>query len=333
MVRKFVNGFRQSLKEVSVVGNDDKGSVIADKGGFEYVLGHHIQVVGRLIENKKVHGGEQQLGKGKSGFLSSRKNGDFLLYVVLIEEKTAEDTADFGTDIADGYVVYGFKYCFLSVQKGDLVLCEVAYGYFVSQSANAAACFQLSDYYLGKGGFSFAVLADKSDLFTSFNQYIEVFEYELVAVALVQLFYFYHNLAGMRCGWKTKPYCRGVGLIDLHSFQLFEHLDFGLHLLAFGSLVAETLYEFLGLGDLFLLIVELGDLLLSSLSEEFDVFGIIGLVIVYPAGCDFYGTVRDVVEEGSVMGNEDNGSVIAAKKVLQPLNGFDVEVIGRLVEQ
>ena len=48
---------------------------------------------------------------------------------------------------------------------------------------------------------------------------------------------------------------------------------------------------------------------------------------------DFNGAIGDTVEEGAVVGDENERAVVAGEVVLQPLDGLDVEVIGRLIKE
>lgn len=47
---------------------------------------------------------------------------------------------------------------------------------------------------------------------------------------------------------------------------------------------------------------------------------------------DFKDFVHDAVEEGAVVGDENDGAVEGIDSILQDFLGFDVEVIGRFVE-
>ena len=41
----------------------------------------------------------------------------------------------------------------------------------------------------------------------------------------------------------------------------------------------------------------------------------------------------DVIEEVAVMGNHDNGTEVLGQKVLQPRNGINIQMVGRLVHE
>ena len=125
----------------------------------------------------------------------------------------------------------------------------------------------------------------------------------------------------------------GRDLVDLGEIHLFEHLDARLDLLGFGGLVAETLDEGLDLGDLALLVGEGGHLRGAPFLHEDDIVGIGGLIVVDAAGGYLDGAGGDVVEESAVVRDEDDGAGIGGEEGLEPLDGDDVEVVGRFVEE
>lgn len=75
------------------MGNDDQGAVIFQEGSLEKVLGLHIEVVCRLVENQAIGLFHQELQKGQTGFLSSRKDRDRFENIVPAEEKSPEEVA------------------------------------------------------------------------------------------------------------------------------------------------------------------------------------------------------------------------------------------------
>ena len=61
--------------------------------------------------------------------------------------------------------------------------------------------------------------------------------------------------------------------------------------------------------------------------------GVVALEREALAAVEFEDPLRDVVEEVAVVGDGDDGAGVVAEEPLQPVDGFGVEVVGRLVEQ
>ena len=87
-----------------------------------------------------------------------------------------------------------------------------------------------------------------------------------------------------------------------------------------------------GIMLLTLLLVVVGFLLLfAAFLAEFQVFGVVYFVIVYPSHGHFNGTGGDVVYEFTVVADDDDSLSIADKEIFQPLYGFYVQMVRRLV--
>ena len=88
-----------------------------------------------------------------------------------------------------------------------------------------------------------------------------------------------------------------------------------------------------GIMLLTLLLVVVGFLLLfAAFLAEFQVFGVVYFVIVYPSHGHFNGTGGDVVYEFTVVADDDDSLSVADKEIFQPLYGFYVQMVGRLVQ-
>ena len=49
-----------AVQEIPVVGDDENGAFVVDQVVFQPCDGIHVQMVGRLVEQQKIRGGEQQ---------------------------------------------------------------------------------------------------------------------------------------------------------------------------------------------------------------------------------------------------------------------------------
>ena len=52
-----------------------------------------------------------------------------------------------------------------------------------------------------------------------------------------------------------------------------------------------------------------------------------------PAAIEFQDAGRHLAEQGSIVRNEEQRAAVAEQKILQPADGVDVQVVGRLVQQ
>ena len=61
----------QPIQKITVVTDADKRAVEVLEGSFEHILGLHIQVIRRLIENEQVAGFEQETNHRQTTAFSS----------------------------------------------------------------------------------------------------------------------------------------------------------------------------------------------------------------------------------------------------------------------
>ena len=106
-----------------------------------------------------------------------------------------------------------------------------------------------------------------------------------------------------------------------------------MHLHGLGGLVAEPLDEVLGVVDKFLLVLVGAHLLLHALLAQFHKLAVTHLVVIDFAQRDLDGAVGDIIDESAVVGHEQQGCVAVFQEGFQPLDGLDVQMVGRLIEQ
>ena len=120
---------------------------------------------------------------------------------------------------------------------------------------------------------------------------------------------------------------------DLDALDLFELLDAGLDLLGLGGLVAEAVDEgFEGLDAVALVFVG-GHQLGAALFLLRDVLLVVAVVDVHALVPELDGLVDGDVEEVAVVRDEDEGVGVVVEVVLEPVAGFEVEVVGGLVQK
>ena len=120
---------------------------------------------------------------------------------------------------------------------------------------------------------------------------------------------------------------------DLDALDLVELLDAALHLLGLGGLVAEAVDEGFELLDALALVAVGGLDLGAALGFLLEVFLVVAVVDVQALVPDLDDLVDGDVEEVAVVGDEDVSVGIGAQIVFEPVAGFEVEVVGRFVEQ
>ena len=182
-------------------------------------------------------------------------------------------------------------------------------------------------------GLTFAVLAYESHFVASLYSEVGILEHDMVAVCLSYVLHNHRIIAGARRGREFQPQCRSIFFVHFQKHQLFQHLDAALHLQGFGIGSLEALDEFFGFGDELLLVVVCLLLLFAPLFAELQVFGVVYFIVVDSSHGHFNGTGRDVVYKFAVVADDDDGFPVVDKKLFQPLDGLDVEVVGRLVQQ
>jgi len=193
--------------------------------------------------------------------------------------------------------------------------------------------FQFSHDALYQRGFTFAVLAYESHFVASLYGEVGIFEHDVLSVCLSYILHNDRIIAGTRRGRELQPQGRGIFFIYFQQYQFLQHLDTALHLQGFGIGPFETLDEFFGFGDELLLLVISLLLLFAAFFAEFQVFGVVYFVIVDASHGYLNGAGRDVIHEFAVVADDDNGFPVVDKEVFQPLDGLDVQVVGRLVQQ
>ncbi len=120
---------------------------------------------------------------------------------------------------------------------------------------------------------------------------------------------------------------------DFDALDLFEFLDARLHLLGLGCLGAEAIEECFEVLDLLALVAIGGLELCAALVLLALIFRVIALVNREALVPDFYGAVDGDIEKIAIMRDENVTERIAVQIILKPVAGFEVEVVGGLVEE
>ena len=138
---------------------------------------------------------------------------------------------------------------------------------------------------------------------------------------------------------------RRLGELEVDALELVHRLlhrdlleAFDLFFLGFGAgghrrLGAKAVDELLQVGDLTLLVLEGRRLLQLPVLLLLQVIVVVAGVAVQCAGAQFEDAVAEGVEEGAIMRNDDQPARVARQVFLKPEQRFQIEMVGRLVEQ
>ena len=181
--------------------------------------------------------------------------------------------------------------------------------------------------------FTFTVLAYESHLVATFNRQVGVAEHDMIAVRLPDAFHRDGITARTGRRREFQLQCRSIFLVYFQQFQFFQHLDTALHLQSLRIRPLETFDEGFRLGDELLLLVISLLLLFAAFLAQLQVLGVVYFVVVDAAHRYFNGAGGDVVHEFAVVADHDDRFAVIDQKIFQPLDRFDVEVVGRLVKQ
>ncbi len=180
---------------------------------------------------------------------------------------------------------------------------------------------------------AFAVLAYKRHLFATFDGKGYIREYSMRPIILAQFIADNRIIATAKTGRKLEVHRLVVDLIDLDGHDFLQLLDATLHLNRLGWLVPETLDKVLDVGDLFLLVFVSAQLLFASFGSQHHILIVWHLVILCMATGNLDGSRCNIVDESTVVTDKDHRFGLLSQKLLEPLNGIDIQVVGRFIEQ
>ena len=120
---------------------------------------------------------------------------------------------------------------------------------------------------------------------------------------------------------------------SLKAVHALDLLEFTLRLRSLASLGAEAVCKQLQSRNFTLLVFVGRHLLLNSRLTLFQKRIVIPTVTIQAAATKFDHRVDKTVEKFTVVGNQHDRSPVSAKMFLKPTKGFQVEMVGRFVQQ
>ena len=275
----------------------------------------------------------QHLGEVDAVAFTTGEDADFLLLVRALEVEGADIGARHDRDAAEVDDVRAagdfFPHVLVRIELVAALVHVTDLDRFADAHGAGVGLFLAKDH-LEQRGLARAVRADDADDAAGGQLEGEVVDQDVVAEGLGEVFRFQHDAAETGTGRDA----------DLRGHDLLA-LGFGGHLLIgvdtrlgfglAGLLAGADPFEFLGEGALAADIV--ARLLFHPLGLLFDPAGIVALEGHAATTVKFEDPVGDVVKEVAVVGDEDDAAGKVDQVVLQPGDGFGVEMVGRFVHQ
>ena len=133
---------------------------------LENVFSLHVEVIGRLVEDKKVYRFKQKFNHGKTSFLAPRQHFHFLVGSLATKHKRSEYITNFQTYVTYGHMVDGVEHRYFLVEKLRLVLGKIT-DFHVMPYFKRARERNLAHNTFDKRGLALAILSYKRYFFTS----------------------------------------------------------------------------------------------------------------------------------------------------------------------
>ena len=187
---------------------------------------------------------------------------------------------------------------------------------------------------LHERGLAGAVGADECHVLATVELEVDVAVDVLVAVGLGYALEAHDHVAGAwRIGELKIDVLVALGEDDKLLFDLLDLADALLGLGGLGGLVAELVNEDLHVGDIALLGGALCAHLLQVVLALLEIAAVVAGVGGYAAVLERGDVVDAGVHEGAVVTYDEHGAVIVGDKAAQPLDTFEVQVVGGLVQK
>ena len=293
----------------------------------------HVEVVGGRVEDETVGIAQLHAGDHATHLFTSREDVDLLENFFVLEEHAPEEGLEIHL-IAFAVLREPVEHVQVGVEELGVVERQIGRGDCDAPAVGAGCGFLVAVDDLEQCGHGAGIVADEHHLFLLFDlethlveehgsvvgHGFEVLHFEdLVAGFAVHL----ENDAGIATG-------RGLDFFDV---KLFEHLFARSRLTAFCHVGRKSADEFF---QFFLLFLGLLALVLRLAQGELRRFVPEGVVAREESDfteVDVDSVGANLVKEVAVVRNNQHGVFEVAEVVFEPFDGFEVKVVGRLVEK
>ena len=292
-------------------------------------------MVGGLVQAQERLGGHEHLGECQTRLFSAGEDAYLLLDgIVVTKQEGAQQAAllrhgPLGRD--------GVDFLQDSVGLGhalERVLGVIGHAHVGAQVAGAGGGRLQSGDDLHERGLAGAVGADERHVLAAVELEVDIAVDVFVAVGLGDALQAHDHIAGARWVRELKvDVLVALGQDDELLFDLLDLADALLSLGSLGGLVAELVNEDLHMGDVALLGGALGAHLLQVVLALLEVAAVIAGVGGHATVFECGDVVDAGVHEGAVVADDEDGAVVVGDKAAQPLDAFEVQVVGGLVQQ
>ncbi len=319
-------------QEVAVVGDDGEGPFEGPQGILQDLLGAQVEVVRRFVEDQEIGRHQEHPRQRKPALLSAGQDRHPLEHVVFGKEKMTQQGPEVSPRAEGRHLLDALEHRPGGVERVGLVLGIVGGNDLVPLGAAPALDRLGARQDPGQRRLAGAVDTEHGDAVPPLDGERDPVEHASVTVALVHALELQDVPA--RPGRYREP--EGdlllIGL-ELDEIDLLDALQPALNLSCLRALGPEALDEALRLADHLLLVLE-GRLEEPAPGFLFaQIVGVVARILRPPPLGDLDGATDQVVQEAPVVRDKQDGPRVGLQVGLEPLEGFDVQVVRRFVEK
>ena len=323
----------EPVEEKAVVADDDRAASEIFDRTFQRLQGFDVQIVGRLVEQQHIAARAQQFRHMHAVAFAARQQPDLFLLVGAFEVERAGINSAVHLHVAKlddlGSARDFFPDVFRRVQRVARLINKRQL-HRVAHGDGALVRLFLADDHPEQRRFARAIWPDHTDNRPRWNGEGQIFDQQLVAHGFFQPDDLDHLIAQTFA----------VGDDDLRRGRAFQHslarhlviarntgLALGLTRLGTRTDPLEFFFQRFLLGFVF------ARFLLHPLGLLVQPSRIVALVRDATAAVQFQNPRGDIIKEIAVVGDDQDGALIGDQVLLQPSDGFRVQVVGRFVQQ
>lgn len=330
---QFDDAVGHGVDKLVVVAGEEDVAAIELEVVVEGLDALHVQVVGGGIEDQAVGAGKLHTGYHAAHLLATGEDGHFLQDILVLEEHTAQEGFEIDL-VAFTVLAEPVEHVEVGVEEGGIVQRQIGRGDGDAPFVRSGGGLGVAVDNLEEGGHGAGIVTDEDNLLALLHVEVEVVEeHGTIFGDGLEVADFQDLVAGLALHLEDD-----AGVFTRRGFDLL-HVEFLKHLLSAGGLLAlghvggeaaDKLFQFLTLLLGFLtLVLGLAQGELRRLVPEGVVAGEEG----HLAKVDIDGVGAHLIEEVAVVADHEHGMFEVAQIFFKPLYGFQVEVVGGLVEQ